>query len=83
MLQYLENDIPVLPFPKINNGVEPKPIETLTEVQLAESLMISIKTLQRCARRRWGLFIKISRRCVRYRIDDVHEWMNKNYEKIH
>lgn len=70
--------MPVLPFPKINNGVEPKPIETLTEVQLAESLMISIKTLQR-----WRLegggppFIKISRRCVRYRIDDVHEWMNK------
>ena len=39
--------MPVLPFPKINNGVEPKPIETLTEAQLAESLMISIKTLQR------------------------------------
>lgn len=53
-------------------------IRCIDEPQLAECLSIGISTIRQWRTNGGGPpFVKISRRCVRYRIDDVHEWMNK------
>lgn len=56
----------------------PGPMPLLTEKEVAKMTGFSIRTLQSWRTRGGGpRFVKISARCVRYRIEDVEAWIDE------
>ena len=56
----------------------PGPMHLLTEKEVAKMTGFSIRPLQSWRTRGGGpRFVKISARCVRYRIEDVETWIDE------